>query len=94
MEEQKDERLWQMAKKRAAFQRALASYFIINAFFWAIWWFTIGRDSGFRGYPWPIWIMIVWGIGLAFNYFNAYHGSGEDLAQQEYEKLKRERESR
>jgi len=35
--------------------------------------------------------MLVWGIGLGFNYFNAFHGSGENLTQQEYEKLKREK---
>ena len=33
MEEQRDEKLWQMAKRRAAFQRSLAAYFIINGFF-------------------------------------------------------------
>jgi hypothetical protein len=36
-------------------------------------------------------ITLFWGIGLAFHYFGAFHGSGEDLAQQEYDKLKRER---
>jgi len=90
--EERDENLWRIAKKRATFRRHFYTYVVIIAFLWGIWWFTIGRSSGFRGYPWPIWVMFGWGIGLAFNYFDAYHGSQEDIAQQEYEKLKRERE--
>lgn len=84
MEEQKDERLWKMAKKRAGFQRSLASYFIVNGFLWAIWWFGDDRE----GLPWPVWPMLGWGIGLVFQYLNAYGGSKDDLAEKEYQKLK------
>jgi len=87
MEEQRDERLWQLAKKRAAFQRSLVSYFVINAFLWFIWWFSSGRYGGDK-MPWPIWVMIGWGIGLIFQYLNAYGGSRKDLIDKEYEKLK------
>jgi len=90
--EQRDENLWRIARKRASFRRHFYTFIIINGFFWGIWWITVGRNSGFSGYPWPVWITLTWGIGLAFNYFNAYHGSGEDLAHEEYEKLKRDRE--
>ncbi len=90
-EEQRDENLWRIAKKRADFRKHVYIYAIINGFLWAIWWFTIGHHTGFIGVPWPLWVSLGWGIGLAFNYFSAYHGSGEDLTQQEYEKLKRER---
>ena len=62
------------------------------AFLWGIWWFTIGKDQGFNGYPWPIWPMLGWGLGLAFQYFKAYNGDAEDLAQKEYDKLKKEQE--
>ena len=77
-----------MAKKRADFQRSLASYFIVNAFLWIVWWFTTGRKVGFHGIPWPAWVMIGWGIGLVFQYLNAYGGSKKDLVDKEYEKLK------
>ena len=87
MEEQRGEKLWQTAKKRAGFQRSLASYFIINAFLWAVWWFTDGRN-GSQGIPWPAWVMIGWGIGILFQYLNAYGGSKKDLVDKEYEKLK------
>lgn len=86
--DQKDEVLWQIAKKRAGFQRSLASYFVINAFLWFIWWFSKGRHVSEWGTPWPVWVMAGWGIGLLFQYMNAYGGSKKDLVQKEYEKLK------
>ncbi len=89
MEPNKDERLWRIATKRAAFRKSLYSYLIINAFLWAIWWVTTGRITGRHGYPWPVWVMLGWGIGIAFQYFNAYNGDKHDMTQEEYEKLKR-----
>ena len=88
MEEQRDEQLWQKAKKRADFQRSLAAYFVVNAFLWLIWWFTAGGRGYNRETPWPIWSMLGWGIGLLFQYLNAYGGSKKDLVEKEYEKLK------
>ena len=88
MEEQRDEKLWQQAKRRADFQHSLASYFIVNALLWAIWWFTSGRHGHNTEMPWPTWLMIGWGIGLLFQYLNAYGGSKKDLIEKEYEKLK------
>ena len=88
MEEQRDERLWQMAKKRAGFQRSLVSYFVTNALLWFIWWYTSGRHGDNDRMPWPAWVMIGWGIGLIFQYMNAYGGSKKDLVDKEYEKLK------
>lgn len=88
MEEQRDEKLWALAKKRASFQRSLASYFIINAFLWCIWWFTTGRYGYNGGMPWPAWAMLGWGIGLFFQYLNAYGGGKNDLVEKEYQKLK------
>ena len=88
MEEQRDDRLWQMAKKRASFQRSLVSYFVVNAFLWFIWWYSAGRHGTGDKMPWPIWVMIGWGIGLIFQYLNAYGGSRKDLVDKEYEKLK------
>jgi hypothetical protein len=91
-ESEKDERLWRTARRRANFKRSLFSYFIVNAFLWGVWWFTTGQYSGYGGYPWPVWVMLGWGVGLAFQYFNAYNGDRNDLAEQEYERLKKENE--
>ena len=88
MEQQRDEQLWQQAKKRAGFQRSFVSYFVVNAFLWFIWWFTVGSRGINRDMPWPVWSMLGWGIGLLFQYLNAYGGSKKDLEEKEYEKLK------
>jgi 2TM domain len=90
-EQQKDDQLWRMARRRAEFKRSLFSYIIVVSFLWGIWWFTMGRHGGFDRYPWPIWVMLGWGLGLAFQYFKAYNGNKQDLAEQEYERLKKEK---
>ncbi len=92
MEQQKDERLWRIAKERAGFKRNLFSFIVVNLFLWAIWWFTSGADymEDRRGIPWPSWVMLGWGLGLAFHYFRAYQGNKSDIAIQEYERLKQE----
>ena len=92
MPNEKDTPLWRIAQKRASFRRNLYSYVVVNCFFWAIWWFTYGSTHGLKGYPWPVWIMLAWGIALAFQYFNAYHGNKEELAEKEYERLKKNKE--
>ena len=75
-------------KRGLIFQRSLASYFIVVAFLWIIWWFTDGQHGDNEGIPWPAWVMVGWGIGLLFQYLNAYGGSKKDLVEKEYEKLK------
>ena len=84
IDEQKDEELWQMAKARVAFKWSFVSYFMINAFLITVWFFTSGVDS----YFWPIWPLMGWGLGMAFQYFYAFHGNKMFNTRQEYEKLK------
>ena len=89
MEEGKDKHLWQIAKKRAGFKKHLATYIIINGFLWALWWFTQGHlsDSDYDA-MWPIWSSLGWGVGLAFNYYSAYHSNKEEDIMREYQRLK------
>ena len=91
MEIIKDEELWKIAKKRAAFKKHLVTYFIVNSFLWALWFITAGRHAGLEDVyrAWPIWSTLGWGISLAFNYFDAYHDLNSSHAvQKEYDKLK------
>lgn len=90
MEQQRDERLWRRARAIAAFKRNLFGYIVINLFLWAVWWFTAGADyfEDMKGIPWPAWVSLGWGMGIAFHYFRAYHGSNRDIAIEEYKRLK------
>lgn len=83
-----DQKLWNIAKKRVAFRKSLYSYLVVVGFLWAIWWFTIGR-KGIVGVPWPIWVMLGWGVGLVIQYLDAYRGDDETLAQREFDRLKK-----
>jgi hypothetical protein len=85
--ENKDEKLWAIAKKRAGFKKQLFTYVMINLLLWALWVFTksTGNESSI---PWPAWVTLGWGIGIVFAYYDAYNTSGDSLADKEYEKLK------
>lgn len=74
--------LWHTAKKRTEFKWSLTCYLIINAFLTGVWFMGSG------GHFWPLWCMIGWGIGLAFQYFKAYHKNHLFSIEKEYEKLK------
>lgn len=90
MELQRDDRLWRIAQKRAQFRKSAYSYLIVNSFLWLVWWFTSGYNGKFTGIPWPVWVMLGWGFGLAKQYYEAYYSDKSDLAEREYEKLKKE----
>jgi hypothetical protein len=82
---QRDDRLWKIAMRRAAFKRHLLTYVLVNGFLWFIWWWGAGNDGGT---PWPVYPTAGWGLGLAFSYFNAYGSDKDTLAQKEYERLR------
>ncbi len=96
---QKDEKLWKLAKRRAAFKRHLISYILVNSFLWAIWFFSgyvwnnYDNDGGFGmhhsglHFPWPVFVMFFWGIGLVFDFINSYLGFKDTLEEKEYQKL-------
>jgi len=75
MIETNDEEFSKIALKRVNFRRSIYYYLAFNLFIWAVWWFTAGRVTGFTGHPWPVWLMLGWGIALVKQYFQAYHGS-------------------
>ena len=83
-----DMQLRELARKRVAFRAHLITYGVINAAFWIIW-FVTGQ-----GYPWPIWPMAGWGIGVIFHYLFDYRPSRFLSEEEEYKKLKKESEER
>lgn len=83
----KDAQLWELAKRRTSFKYNLAMYVVFMAFFWGLWYFTAGRH-GSGGWPWPIWPMLGWGVGIVVHYVSAYVSTGMSDTEKEYHKLK------
>ena len=83
-----DEELRKEAKKRVGKRRDLAahvvSYCVINAMIIGIW-----AISG-RGYFWPAWVLLGWGVGLVLNIWDVYFRKPitEHDIQREMERLR------
>ena len=70
-----DEELMQIAresaKEKVGFYTHLAVFVAVNLFLIALWWATTGPQS----FPWFIFPLLGWGIGLAAHYVGAFHGT-------------------
>lgn len=69
-------------KAKRDFRTHLGAYLILNALLVGIW-----ALSG-RGSFWPAWVMVFWGVGLAFNGWSAYFHKpfSEDEIRREMER--------
>ena len=56
-------------KEKRDFRMHLGAYLIVNAMLIGIWAF-----SG-QGHFWPMWVMLFWGVGVAFHAWNAFFGT-------------------
>lgn len=90
MEEQRDEKLWRLAKQRADFQDSLIGFVVVTIICWTVWFFTSGSYGYHGGTPWPLWVMFGLGIGLVLKFLRAYKTDKDTLTEREYEKLKRQ----
>ncbi|MBN2028264.1 MAG: 2TM domain-containing protein [Actinobacteria bacterium] len=75
-------------KQRLELWWHLGSYVIVNGFLVIVWAISGG------GYPWFVWVMVGWGIGVAFHimqYLMTVHGESrrQDMIRKEMEKLQR-----
>lgn len=90
---QSEEELRRKARKMAEDKAGLfihaTIYTAVNIFFIAIWWFTGGSSGTF---PWFIFILFGWGIGLVANIVAVYRGNYSQyvdrLTEREYQRLK------
>ena len=57
-------------KKRRDLHTHAFAYVIINALLWGIW--AIIGVTSHSWFPWPLWVTLGWGIGLAFNAWDVY----------------------
>lgn len=91
--------LWEIAKERAKFKKSFFSYLIVIPFLWCIWYFTDGyrhgryfmfdEDMHWRFHiPWPAWVTLFWGFGLAVKFVKAYVFNTKNSIEEEYQKLK------
>jgi len=75
-------------KRKRDFWGHVVAYCIVNAFLVVVWLLSGG------GYFWPGWVIGGWGIGLAFNAWDAYGRRPDAISEAEIEKemerLKRE----
>jgi hypothetical protein len=79
-----DNQLHELAKKRVEFRTHLVVYLVINGMLWFIWYITGST------YPWPVWPMMGWGIGLIFHYIFDYRRHRLFSEDEEFERLKKE----
>ena len=77
-----DKQLHELAHKRVDFRRHLVVYCIIIGMLWLIWYLTG------NGYPWPLWPMGGWAIGLIFHYMFEYRNPKFLSEEEEFNKLK------
>jgi len=85
MDKVQDDALWKIAKKRSTFKLSLSIYLLINALLVGLWFYTTGAKS----YFWPAWPMLGWGIGIIFQFIDAYLSNGVFSEEKEFEKLKK-----
>ena len=56
-------------KRKRAFQQQLIVFALVNLLLWVIW-----GATGF-GFPWPIFVTVFWGIGIATQAWMIYKGA-------------------
>jgi hypothetical protein len=58
-------------KKKRDFRAHLLAYVLVNAFLWLIWGVVLTAADG-PWFPWPLFPLVGWGIGLVFHAWDTY----------------------
>ena len=87
-EEELRKKARKIAKEKSDFYIHFVIYLAVNAFLIAQWW-VITRDTP-NPFPWFVFPLFGWGIGVAAHGISAFRGEGyiETQAEKEYQKLK------
>ena len=85
-----EEQIYRQAEKRVAAKRGffihLAVYIVVNILIVLIWWFVAGG-----GFPWFIFPIVGWGIGILFHGLGALGRKSDRAAiEKEAETIRRE----
>lgn len=77
-------------KRKRGFRVHLRVYILVNLLLWAIW--AVLLATAGVGFPWPVFPLVGWGIGVAFHwhavYRSARHPSVSEVAR-EMDRLRR-----
>jgi len=82
--------MWRVARKRAedkaGFVVHLSMYVIVNSFLVFLWWST----SGGTAFPWFVFPLFGWGIGIVAHFMGAFLGTGitDRMARREFERMR------
>lgn len=57
-------------EKKREFRVHLAAYLIVNAGLWAVWAIILATTDSW--FPWPSFVVVGWGIGLALHAWDVY----------------------
>ncbi|MDX1534876.1 MAG: 2TM domain-containing protein [Thermoplasmata archaeon] len=82
----------ELAEARYAFRWNLVLYLIVNPALVGLWYFT-GPYLGNPVFPWPVFPIVFWGLGVAAHYWGAYR-SGGDWITRETERILRDEDGR
>jgi len=77
-----------IAEARYGFRWHFAIYIIVNIGLVAIWYYTGA------GFPWPLFPILFWGLGVLGHYWGAYHTSGGGWIERETQKILLEEEDK
>lgn len=77
-----------IAREKAGFQIHLGIYFAVNLFLIAVWYFTSNPWGSV--FPWFIFPLAGWGIGVTGHFIGAYRGERYilEITEREFRRLK------
>jgi hypothetical protein len=66
-------------RRKRQFQYQLMIFVVINVFLWILWAFT-------GGFPWPIFVTLGWGLGIATQAWHIYGGPSRPITEAEIQR--------
>ncbi len=78
--------------QKLGFRVHLGVYLSVNALLAVTWWLTSGSDQGFGAFPWFLFPLLGWGIGLVAH-FAVYSVVSRDFRERQLRRMEEARET-
>jgi hypothetical protein len=78
--------------QKLGFRVHLGVYVSVNVLLFATWWLTSGHDAGFGAFPWFLFPLLGWGIGVVAH-FAVYSVVSRDFRERQLRRLEEAREA-